>query len=210
MWSGVQAALEAERADRPLRPWAAGVRVSMFEPRTARDMGGRGAIAVAPGRALRMILVGAAGATMLDAWVAVERWRFSLPPAGIVRRGGPEDPADLPVGFLRWSLFRPLSGTLVAGSLAPQRVFLLREGGIAIEVRFGRCDRGKLVTTTRRGSGRAERIDECRAPAPPHTGDWVRYRDEISGLRVELWVESLSGEPEEQAFRDPDAAEVAP
>jgi hypothetical protein len=214
-WQAIREALEVERRSRPAFPWAAGVMMTMYEPRTGRAVDGRGAIAVAPGRALRMILVGAAGATMLDAWVTPDHWRIAVPPAGLLRRGDDptppggqkrEEPRELPVGFLRWVFFRPLAGTLFGGSLRSGHVlFLLRDDDAVVEVRLGGCNRGELTMTTRRVHGRSERLEECRASGAPTSGDWVRYEDESSGLRVALTIESLTpGAPEEEAFRDPE------
>lgn len=215
-WREVDQALERERQSSPDRPWAAGVLVTMHEPRLGHTIDGRGAIAVLPRSALRMILVGAAGTTMLDAWVTPERWRVAIPPVGVLRRGGggssvskreADDPADLPVGFLRWSFFRPLAGTLFGGSVQPGRVqFLLRDGDAVIDVRLGACPRGERRVTTRRVQGRSERLEECRESAAVTPGDWVRYEDEKSGLAVDLTIESAAaGPPDQDAFRDPDA-----
>jgi len=88
----------------------------MREPRSGRVIRGRGGLAVVPGRALRMILVGVAGVTMLDAWVTPARWRVAVPMLGVLRRGGADDPADLPIGFLRWWFFTPLEGRLFAAT----------------------------------------------------------------------------------------------
>ena len=87
-WPALQRRLADERDARPRDPWAAVVRVTMREPRSGHVVDGRGAIAVAPGRAVRMILVGGAGLTLLDAWVARRGWRFAVPSAEVVRRGG--------------------------------------------------------------------------------------------------------------------------
>jgi hypothetical protein len=227
-WQQIRDGLEAERAARPRNPWAAGVSMTMREPRSGRTVDGRGAIAVAPGRALRMILVGAAGGTMLDAWVTRTSWRIAVPPSDLVRRGGVEEPADLPIGFLRWSFFRPLEGILFGGSAQEGgRTFLLRDTDSVLEVRLRTCDRGELIVTTRRARGRTERIEECKAPAgdtsdpsrrssapvgAPRDGDWVRYEDEVSGLHIDLTFASAAGEPpDEDAFRDPDrTTEVGP
>jgi hypothetical protein len=155
-----------------------------------------------------MILVGGAGSTMLDAWVTPDRWRLAVPPVHLVRRGGAENPPDLPVGFLRWWFFTPLEGTLFAGVEMRDDgdLWLVRDGDAVIELRVGRCERGELRTVSRRAQGRTERVEECRERAVPRPGDWVRYRDEASGLRVDLVVESVSDAlPEEEAFRDPDA-----
>ena len=59
----------SRRLSQPQAPWSAGLRITMREPGSGRVIDGRGAIAVEPGQAVRMILTGAAGATMLDAWV---------------------------------------------------------------------------------------------------------------------------------------------
>jgi hypothetical protein len=213
-WAEVRQALDVERAARPKRSWAAGLVMTMRAPRAGRTVDGRGAIAVAPGRALRIILVGVAGATMLDAWVTPDRWRIAVPPVDSIRRGGLDEPRELPVGFLRWLFFRPLAGTLFGGSTSGDRpLFLLRDGDATFEVRLGRCDRGNLTTTTRRAPGQSERLEECRASgavgaAAP--GDWVRYEHEGTGLQVELAIESLANEPPaEAAFVDPDT-ESAP
>jgi hypothetical protein len=181
--------------------------MAMVESRSGHAVDGRGAIAVAPGRALRMVLVGAAGTTMLDAWMTPHKWRIAVPPANVVRRGDDgKEPSELPVGFLRWSFFRPLEGTLVAGS--PQvggMLFVLRDDEAVLEVRVRPCDRGELTMTTRHAAGRTERLDECRASSTPRQGDWVRYEDQSSGLRVDLTLESVAEElPDEEAFRDPD------
>jgi hypothetical protein len=207
-WQALHQALAAERAAQPAVPWSAGLRMTLREPRSGRTVDGRGAIAVAPGRALRMILVGPAGMTMLDAWVTPERWRIRIPPTGLLRRGEASAPVELPVAFLRWLFFRPLEGALFGGSReAGSTLFLLRDGDAVIEVHIGTCDRGELVVTTRRARARAERLEECRAADAPTPGDRVRYQDETTGLRVELAFESLAREPPSaEAFVDPDGA----
>lgn len=167
---------------------------------------GRGAIAVAPGRAVRMVLVGAAGATMLDAWVTATRWRVAVPPLDLVRRGGMEEPPDMPVGFLRWWFLTPLTGTLIAAAeLEGGPVWVLREAGAVVEIRSPALERGCLQAT-RRASGHAETVEECREAAAPSAGDSARYVDERSGLKVDLWLESIaSAPPGAEAFEDPDA-----
>jgi hypothetical protein len=214
-WATVQRALEAERAARSRPPWRARVSVSMREPRTGRVVDGRGAIAVAPGRAMRMVLVGGAGGTMLDAWITAAQWRVAIPPAGQLRRGDGVEAElgdgggarDLPVGFLRWLFFTPLQGTLFAGTQEQDGLsFLLRDGDAVLEVRLRSCDRGQLSIITRRSRGRVERLEECRAPSSPQPGDWVTYRDDSNGLRCDLAIESVASEsPDDIAFRDPDA-----
>jgi hypothetical protein len=180
----------------------------MHQPRVGRTFDARGGIAVAPGRALRMILVGGAGATLLDAWVTRDRWRIAVPPAALVRRGGGDEPRDLPIGFLRWWFFRPLEGTLFAAAPAEGvgragDVFLLRdEDGATVELRAGAC-----LRASRRAGARTERVEDCSArEGEPRPGDRVRYEDEASGFTVDMQLESLASQPpDEEAFRDPDA-----
>jgi hypothetical protein len=205
-WIALKAALDQARSARPRDPWAAGLRITMRDPTSGRVVDGRGAIAVAPGRAVRMMLVGAAGATLLDAWVTPTRWRIAVPPLDLVRRGASDEPRDMPVGFLRWWFLTPLTGTLIAAAVVDGGpLWVLREGGAVVELREGACERGCLEAT-RRASGRAETVEECRESTSPTAGDSARYLDEVSGLKVDLRLESVAaGPPSGEAFDDPDA-----
>jgi hypothetical protein len=208
-WPTLRAELARLRERRPRQPWAAGLRATMRQQRAGRAFDARGGMAVAPGRALRMILVGGAGATLLDAWVTRDRWRIAVPPAAIVRRGGSDEPRDLPIAFLRWWFFRPLEGTLFAaarseGTGGADDVFLLHDAdGATLELRVGAC-----LRASRRLGARTERVEDCSArDGATRPGDRVRYEDEASGLTVDLQLESLAAEPpDEEAFGDPDAA----
>jgi hypothetical protein len=204
-WPALQAALAAERSRRT-SPWSAEVSTALREPRSGHVVRGRGGIAVAPGRALRLILLGPAGLTMLDAWVTPQRWRVAVPPLGVVRRGGAESPPDLPIAFLRQWFFRPMGGTLFAASFETDGpTWLVRDGSAVLELRLRRCDRGKRLLVTRRGAGHAESVDECRVDGEPRPGDRVSYEDETSGLVVDIAIDSVApGPPVADAFVDPD------
>ena len=203
--------LDLQRHARSVPPWAAGIHVALREPRSGRTLEGRGAIAVAPGRAVRMILLGGPGSTMLDAWVSPHRYRVAIPALDRVRRGGEEEVADLPVAFLRWWFLTPLDGRLFAASEQPDEVWLLRAGAAVIELRTAGCAPGEGLLGIRRAGLRAERVLECRAsPAGISVGDAAEYDDLVSGLHVRIDVESVAqAPPDELAFRDPDAAEAA-
>jgi hypothetical protein len=217
-WPGFVAALEHERNLRPASPWAAAVRFQLVEPVSGRTVEGRGGIAIAPGNAVRMILVGGAGSTVLDAWITRDRWRVAVPPVHIVRRGGAGDrPIDLPVAFLRWWFIAPLAGTLVAAeATATGDAWLLRDDDAEVVLRSAPCGNDHLrhlLEATRRERGRKERAFECRISATPVTGDRAGYVDESSGLTVDMEIESVaSAPPEPDAFRDPapGAADTAP
>jgi len=206
-WPALQQGFLKQRDKRPRDPWAAVIRVTMREPRTGRVVDGRGAIAVAPGRAVRLILVGGAGFTLLDAWVARDKWRIAVPPIEVVRRGGAsDDPDDLPVGFLRWWFFTPLGGTLFAATRTDSSArWLLRDEGAVVDLLQTQCPEGRLLTVTRRAHGRSEVVRECGAPTR-RAGDWVEYRDGPSGLGIRLVVESVADRPpQDEAFGNPDA-----
>jgi hypothetical protein len=206
-WNHLGRELQQRRLSQPRTPWSAGLRITMRDPTSGRVIDGRGAIAVAPGQAVRMVLTGAAGATMLDAWVTTTRWRVAVPPLEIVRRGDVMEPRDMPVGFLRWWFLTPLTGGLFAASSTDAgSIWLLRYEDAVIELREASCARGRRLLATRRLAGHAETVDECRAEAAPSAGDSARYFDETTGLCVEVLLESIGSEPpSDEAFRDPDA-----
>jgi len=193
-------------------PYVASVRTSLREPKTGRTVDGRGAVAVVPLQAMRMILVGPAGATLLDAWVTPTRWRVAVPPIELVRVGGVQEPDDLPIGFWRWWFLTPLEGTLFAAAMMGDRsLLLLREGDATVELVVGTCGAGQRVAAARRVRGRTDRVDACRAGALPGAGDSVHYVDEASGLEVDVVVESASERSASAAaLRDPDAHEGQP
>jgi hypothetical protein len=206
-WHQLGRALEDQRLSRPREPWSAGLRITMRDPVSGRVVDGRGAIAVEPGQAVRMILTGAAGATMLDAWVTQARWRVAVPPLEIVRRGGTDEPRDMPVGFLRWWFLTPLTGRLFAATFTQGgSLWLLRYGSAVIELREASCARGTLLHATRRVVGHAETVEECRERGAPSPGDSASYVDEASGLCVDVSLESVAATPPSgEAFQDPDA-----
>ena len=198
-------ALEHERGLRPAAPWKAGLRFSMRDPHSGRTVSGRGGIAVAPGAAVRMILVGGAGSTILDAWASARHWRVAVPPANVLRRGGAENPDDLPIGFLRWWFVAPLAGVVVGGGGAGAATrWVLDDGGAEIDVQAGACGERHLLAATRRASGRTEHVEECRASAEPSPGDQAKYVDDATGLQVDVELESVGGSPDPDAFVNPD------
>jgi hypothetical protein len=221
-WLASSSELERLRAEMPGHPYTVLVSTTLRDPRSGHVIDGRGALAVAPGQGLRMILIGAAGATLLDAWVTPSAWRIAVPVASIVRRGGVEAPASLPVGFLRWWFLGRLSGALFASrasyaSRAPrvgsgERLWLVRDGAAVVELRLEPCERGAQVVARRRTAATREgeepareSVVECHASPTPSAGDTVRYADETSGLEVTFAVEGVTSEPPDPAaFRDPD------
>jgi len=201
--------LEGLRASVRRSPYVAAVSTTWRDARTGRTVDGRGAVAVAPGTAVRMILVGGAGATLLDAWVTRDRWRVAVPPLELVRRGGAEDPSGLPVGLLRWWFVAPFEGVaFAAANTRAEDRWLLRDRDAVVDLRLARCKGGGMrVTATRRLRGRAEQMDRCGASGSqggPAVGDDVRY-DDSTGIRVTIAVDSVGPMgPTAEAFEDPD------
>ncbi len=210
-WQLAQARLDRLRADAPRLPYAASVTTVLRDAHSGRVIDGRGAIAVAPDRGIRMILIGGAGTTLLDAWVTPQQFRIAVPPLALIRRGGSEAPRELPVAFLRWWFFGRLNGGLMSAQALPDGwLWLLRAGDAVAELRLGACGARQRLRAVRIEGGRTERVDECRSDAAQAPGDSVRYVDESSGFEVELSVDAISaGPPSPEAFLDPDTVSDA-
>ncbi len=216
-WQAARARLASLRMREPDRPYGVVVKVSLQESRTGRTFAARGALAVDPHRAMRMILLGPGGGTALDAWVTPDAYRFEVPAIGLLRRGGARADPGLPVEFFRWWFLAPFDGRLLASfggrALAEQgivlcdgRLFLLRSGASTVTL----CDTsptpaGPLeMAASRRGGGALDRIS-FRGRADPRAGDRALYEEMRSGVRVEVDVESPDTDPPDPlAFRDPD------
>jgi hypothetical protein len=211
-WTRLRERLAIARKATPPRPYVEEVTIAMREPRTGKVFQARGAVAVDPQRALRMILVGPGGGTALDAWVTDERFRLLVPPIDFARRGGAAD-ADargLPVGFFRWWLLHPLDGRLLAAwDREGDPLYLLRRDEETVVLRDARIPHTprRHVIAVRRDGGAVERLEWLgRSLGRPHAGDKARYVDGATGLEVEVLVEQISpNEPDPAAFLDPDA-----
>jgi hypothetical protein len=202
-FSEIRGAIEAQR------PYALRVRASIREPRTGHAFEARGAVAVSPHRAARLVLVGPGGGTAIDAWVTPMRWRLAIPPVDFVRRGGTDTDAahGLPVGFFRWWFLAPFDGALImSDAVDTPRFAILRDGRATVEMFVGVSDGKALVSAVRREAGAIERLQWWGSSGGPGEGDRAVYVQEPSGLRVDVDVEGVGGEPEPEAFADPDAA----
>lgn len=209
-WATSRARLAAARAEQPARPYVERVRVAIHEPRSGRRYEARGAVAVSPARAARMLLLGPGGTTALDLWVTKERFRMEVPAIHLAKRGG-ADPAEargLPVGFLRWWFLSPLEGRLLfARSSEVETAWLLRAGEATLTVRTD----GRSFVALRRHGGRLERLEWIGRGLSPVAGARGRYVEDTYGLRVEVLVEEvMPNEPDADAFEDPDAKEDEP
>ncbi len=204
-----------------LRAAAAGARterlaLSLREPHTGHVLQARGAVAIAPPGALRMILLGPGGTTALDLWMSGARFRFAVPAIELSRRGDLAAPSaerrGLPVDFLGWWLLRPASGTLLWTGREPAGDrFVLRDGAAVIDlVAF---DDGH-VEARRAVWSEGKRVDEETVSAAKMGCGLVRYHQRSTGLDVTVTCEGETlGDPQPRALADPDAppdAERAP
>lgn len=203
-WSVSRARLAAARERQPKRPYVERVRVAMTEPRTGKRYQARGAVAVDPDRAARLLLLGPGGTTAIDVWVTREKFRVAVPAIGFERRGGRDatEARGLPVAMLRWWFLAPLSGRLLlARSSEAQSSWLLKDGLATVMVRTD----GARFLAVRSEEGRREGIEWSAGPDGAASGRGL-YVDG-SGLRVEVLVEEvLPDEPDPAAFAEPEGA----
>jgi hypothetical protein len=203
-WTVSRERLAGVRAEQPSRPYVERIRMSIQDPRTGTRYEARGAVAVSPSHAARMMLVGPAGTTALDVWVTRDRFRFAVPAMKIERRGGrnPEDARGLPVGMLRWWFLSPLDGRLLlARSSDAESAWLLKDGEATVTVRTD----GQRFLAVRREHEHLEAIEWLGRGLVPRAGTRGRYVEGRYGLRVDVVVEDvLPSEPDPAAFADPD------
>lgn len=206
-WDRARASLTRVRSRTPRASYVERIRVAFREPRTGKVFAGRGAIAVDPHNALRMILLGPAGTTALDVWATSDRWRFAIPPANVLRRGGAESPPELPIGFFRSWFLRPYEGQLLT---IDRGDLVLRDRAAVLKVSGVLQPSTTPLRVMRREGDTVEWLEVIDRGAHPPVGERVRYRAASTGLEVEVLVESLSPEPADPAaFLDPDGAGVS-
>lgn len=213
-----------------LKPHTRKLALKLREPLSGRTMEARGAVAIAPPEALRMILLGPGGTTALDLWIRGDRFRFAVPALDLLRRGDASTPRDqmrgLPVDFLRWWLLRPADGTLLWHErLERADHFVLRDGSAIVDLCASDDGSIKARRTTwlsaRRGGDPGEpgnpsqpsepgdprrRIDEETVVATRAGCGPVRYTQASTGLDISITCEGeeLSSAPSPRAFIDPD------
>lgn len=211
-WRAARARLSDLRAAEDTGPYVEQIRIAMREPRTGRVVVARGAVAVRPHDAMRMVLIGPGGTTALDVWVTRARWRVEIPAVDVKRKGEANPPAEegLPIAFFRWWFLAPYEGRLLdARAEDGAMVFLLRAGGGTVWMREAPSVRGREVLALRRERGVLERLEWSGRGGAPHPGDHARYVHSSTGLAVEVMVDALGeAEPDPAAFLDPDETGV--
>ena len=191
------------------------IALKLREPYSGRLMEARGAVAIAPPDALRMVLLGPGGTTALDLWASGKRYRFAVPALDLLRRGDASTPRSatrgLPVDFLRWWLLRPFAGTLLwyARESDADR-FVLRDDHAIIDLRVGDAGPVTAQRTTFLSAlpGEPPAVVDVETVATAGLGcGVVRYRQASTHLDIVVTCEGLAPRaPNPRAFVDPDAA----
>ena len=190
------------------RPRTERIALELTEPRSGRRLTARGAVAIAPPRALRMILLGPGGTTALDLWMDGGRWRFAVPAISLQKRGDLAAPRaerrGLPVDFLGWWWRRPADGALLwYGRDRDGDRFVLRDGAAIVDLTAFADGRIAARRTTWAGGARLD--DETLTAGAIGCAE-VRYHQASTGLDVIVrWEGETAGEPPPRALADPDA-----
>lgn len=207
-WSLVRAALGEWRESLPRAPYVAVLQARFESKRGGKVLEGRGMLAVSPHRALRLVVLGPAGVTLLDVWATPQAWRLEIPATERVIRSGAAGGGDrgLPVAMLRWWFLDPLGGRLLSGSVRRgiTRVVLKTDSGVVRVAHDPAAPRERWVFE-RSETGREERMQWNGRELRPAAGGRARYASETSGVRAEIVVERIGAEaPDPEVFVDPD------
>lgn len=198
--------------------------LSLREPISGRLLEARGAVALAPPNALRMILLGPGGTTALDLWLnnQSKKFRFSLPALDLLVRGklGGSSTRGFPVDFLRFWLLRPAEGEFLwYERRGKAERFALRDPeqkDAIVEICILPApdgDPGKTPMVLRRSSwaphrpGRPNhRLDEEIVVADGLGCSKAYYTQAKTGLQIQIRCEGEEiRPPNPKAFEDPDA-----
>lgn len=187
------------------------VALEVFEPRMKRRFQARGAVAIAPPRALRMILLGPGGTTAFDLWIGGDRYRFVVPAIERTARGDLRAPNDerrgLPIDLLRAWLLRVGEGDLLwhARERAADR-FLLRDGPAILDVIAHDDGRVDLRRSTRARDGHVE-VDAISAERLGCGAVKLHQGSTKLDMIIRCEGEAL-GDPPPRALVDPDAEDA--
>jgi hypothetical protein len=178
----------------PPAPRTLRLSVTIEEGRTGHAFSARGACAVRPPDALRLQLVGPAGALALDLWINGPHARLAVPAVERVEREPEALGPGRPTAFLRWWLLSPLDGEIEEASDGPRwRLRDARGGLISVE------SEGDVLRLDRRSGGDQETIEARGGPCGEAT-----YRSEAARLWVQVRCEGEGPPPTPRAFLDPD------
>jgi hypothetical protein len=200
-WNAARDMIGALRARSPEHAYVERVQIALREPHTGKIFEGRGAIAIQPGHALRMILVGPGGATALDLWITPEKWRLHAPALGPPRHGT-TSPPELPIGFFRWWFLAPYEGRMLT---VDDGHVVMRAGDATVRLGVAATASHRAhVALARHTANRDETLEWVGLLAHPAPGDRARYVDR-GGIAAEVLVEAVTFDFDDMAaFMDPD------
>lgn len=186
-------------------PYTMKMALTMRQVPTSRTVRARGAVAVRPPYALRMVLLGPGGSTALDLWICRDTYKLSIPAIELERRGDLSIPSGehnrLPVGFLRWWFLRPLSGRLLSYvDEEDARRFVVRDGSAVTQLWLPH-DAVRPLVFERISTGQRQIMEMDRDRCGV-----VRYA-RGADVTVDVRCESIERQPApDRAFADPDDA----
>lgn len=215
-WREGRRLLEEKRAIVGVAPHTMKLSLTLREPRSGKVMQARGAVAIAPPSALRMVLVGPGGTTALDLWSKDGAFRFAVPALDLLRRGDASTPRaamrGMPVDFLQWWLLRPFSGKILDfhREVGVSR-YVLSDRDAKVELALhddGRVEARRSTFTRAEPGAPPRRIDEETIEADSLGCGVVRYRQRSTALSLTVTCESDDRDhpPSPRAFLDPDEA----
>lgn len=175
----------------------------------------RGAVAIAPGRAARVVLLGPGGTTAADLWMDRARHRLAIPAREEVVRGERGDALrGMPLELFRTWFLEPLDGELLDASIDDDvlvavlrtedaTVFVRAERGTPISAGDLRIERVPLAAPGARAEGGERDVETIHAPHGTTCGR-VSYTRPRVGMRAEIACASRKPGVAERALVDPD------
>lgn len=206
-----RAELEAARAwlqslRSELGPRTEEIRITLEAPLLPGAIRARGAIAVEPHRAARLVLLGPGGTTAADLWMDRDAHRLAIPAREeIVRGRRGEELRGMPLELFRSWFLEPLEGELLDASIdGDQLSAVLRTADATVFVRAKRSGDLRLERVPRRSwPGGARDVEIVHAEAGTGCGR-VTYERPRVGVRAEITCASRRGTVAAPALLDPD------
>lgn len=204
--TAARAWLDSLRAE--LGPRTEEIRITLEAPLLPGAIRARGAIAVSPHRAARVVLLGPGGTTAADLWMDEDRHRLSIPVRDEVVRGRRgEALRGMPVELFRSWFLEPLEGELLDASIDGDVLrAVFRTSDATVFVRAVRLGELRIERHPRRGaSSEPPDIEVVHAPRGTACAT-VTYERPRIGVHAEITCASRKPGVAERAMIDPDEA----
>ena len=195
------------RAD--MGPRTEEIRITLEAPLLPGAIRSRGAIAVVPHRAARIVLLGPGGTTAADLWMDEERQRLAIPARDEIIRGRRgETLRGMPLELFRSWFLEPLEGELLDASIDGEVLHVvLRARDATVFVRAERAGDLRIERVARGASASGAEADVERIHAERGTAcARVTYERPRVGVRAEITCAARRASVADAALRDPDGA----